>query len=116
MVEYSGILNFYEEAGEGFAPIFLFSPPRAKIRETLWAIDMAQLNYPVFIDEWGAFPTANPHIPTDSRFHTFLLDKNGKVVLVGDPVNNPPLWELYKSTITTLIKNDGVMPPAESKK
>lgn len=35
---------------------------------------------------------------------------NGKVVLVGDPVSNPPLWELYKTTITQLIENGGTMP------
>jgi hypothetical protein len=42
-----------------------------------------------------------------------LLDKNGKVVLVGDPVNNPALWEFCKTTITTLIENDGTMPEVE---
>jgi hypothetical protein len=113
MYEYSEVLSFHEEAGEGFLSIFLFSPTRAKIGETLMALDVSQFNYPVFIDESGLFPKANPHIPADNRFHTFLLDKNGKVVLVGDPVNNPALWELYKTTITTLIENDGVMPEVE---
>jgi hypothetical protein len=35
------------------------------------------------------------------------LDKNGKVAVVGDPLNNPGLWELYKTTITELVKNGG---------
>lgn len=80
------------------------------------ALELFGPSYPALIDENGLFPAANPHIPADSRFHTFLLDKNGKVILIGDPVNNPPLWELYKSTITTLIENDGVMPEPETKK
>jgi hypothetical protein len=54
-----------------------------------------------------AFPRANPHIPTDERLHTFLLDRDGKVVLVGDPANNSELWELYKKTITELVENNG---------
>jgi hypothetical protein len=89
------------------------SPPQAKLDEVLRTLEMVQFDYPVFIDEHGAFPAANPHIPADSRFHTFLLDKNGKVVVVGDPVNNPDLWELYKKTIAELIANGGTLPITE---
>lgn len=116
LFEYAEIIDFHEVAKEDIFPIFVFSPPRAKVLELLWALETLPLDYPILIDEDQAFPAANPHIPTDSRFHTFLLDKNGKVVLVGDPVNNPPLWELYKTTITTLIENGGTMPESETKK
>jgi hypothetical protein len=53
------------------------------------------------------FVKFNPYIPTDPRLHTFLLDRDGKVVLVGDPANNHELWELYKTTITELVENNG---------
>jgi len=43
----------------------------------------------------GSFERLNPHLPKDERFHTFLLDENNKVILVGYPVNNPKLKELY---------------------
>jgi hypothetical protein len=84
-----------------------------QLEEVIKTLRIAQFDYPLFLDERQAFPAANPHIPADNRFHTFLLDKNGKVVLVGDPVNNPPLWEFYKTTITTLIDNGGTMPVVE---
>jgi hypothetical protein len=29
---------------------------------------------------------------------------------VGDPENNPRLWDLYKTTIARLIENNGTMP------
>lgn len=36
-------------------------------------------------------------IPEDEEeFHTFLLDSNNHVVLVGSPIANDDLWELYK--------------------
>jgi len=38
------------------------------------------------------------------------LDKDNRVVLVGNPLHNPPLWELYKRTIQKMIDNDGVFP------
>ena len=115
MFDYEEIINYREEIGGGFIPIFLFAPPRTKIDEVLRTLESTQFNYPILLDEAHVFSQANPHLPADSRLHTFLLDKNGKVVLVGDPVNNPPLWELYKTTITTLIENGGTMPDVEKK-
>lgn len=29
-------------------------------------------------------------------YRTFLLDKNNKIQLVGSPVNNSKMWQLYK--------------------
>jgi len=43
------------------------------------------------------------------------LDKDNRVVLVGNPLHNPPLWELYKRTIQKMIDNDGVFPEQSSK-
>jgi hypothetical protein len=113
MFEYKELVDYRKEIGHRFVPIFLFSPPKDKIDEVSKVIEFNEFDHPVFLDEHQAFPKANPHIPADNRFHTFLIDKNGKVVLVGDPVNNPQLWELYKTTIATLIENDGVMPEVE---
>jgi hypothetical protein len=36
--------------------------------------------------------------------HTFLLDENNKVVLVGSPIRNEMLWELYKELIQSQIE------------
>jgi hypothetical protein len=110
MFEYEDIIKLRDEVGEGFVPVFVFSPPRARMDEVLWSLELSQFGYPVFLDEEGAFFAANGHIPSDSRFHTFLLDRDGRVVLVGDPLNNPGLWKLYKTTITQLIENGGTLP------
>ena len=34
--------------------------------------------------------------------NTFLVDKNKKIVLVGNPVHNDKLWNLYKKAILRL--------------
>ena len=39
----------------------------------------------------------------DTRLHSFLLDKDNRVVLTGNPIGNEPLWELYKEQIRELI-------------
>ncbi|MDR2912779.1 MAG: hypothetical protein LBV38_05755 [Alistipes sp.] len=111
MFRYSEMIEYRNETGEEFVPLFLFSPPRAKIEEVILLLRYSQFDYPVFIDESNAFRRTNPHIPADSRFHTFLLDGNGKVLLIGDPVQNSELWKLYKTTVAGLINEDN--PHAE---
>lgn len=110
MYEYNEITDYRNVAGEQYLPMFIFSPPGRAVKELLYRIRSSHFEYPVFLDESGAFPKANPHVLADSRFHTFLLDKNGRIILVGDPVRNQPLWELYKTTIKQLIDNEGVLP------
>jgi hypothetical protein len=113
MFEYNDILGLHEEVGNDFMPMFVFSPPNGMSAEICNTLLLYRFDYPILLDDGGLFPAANPHIPADKMFHTFLIDKNGKVVLVGDPVNNPALWELYKTTITTLIENGGTMSEVE---
>ena len=39
------------------------------------------------------------HFPADPTFQTFLLDKNNRVLAVGNPVHNPKVKELYLKII-----------------
>ncbi|MCQ2058509.1 MAG: hypothetical protein MJY71_01600 [Bacteroidaceae bacterium] len=41
-------------------------------------------------------------------FRTFLLDKYNHVVLVGDPLRNNDIQDLYVKSIRSMINNDGV--------
>ena len=74
------------------------------------ALKVNQLDYPVFIDQYATFVHQNPNLPKNQQLHSFLLDKNNRVVLVGNPLYNPALWALYKRTIQEMIDNDGVLP------
>ncbi len=62
-------------------------------------------------DSTAAFICSNPVVPQNELYHTFLLDRDDRVVLVGSPVGNPRMWDLYKRTIEKLIENGGRMPP-----
>lgn len=111
--EWNEIVKTSEQSDGKFATQFIFFP-QIEYRDSLvQPVKKLPLDWPIVFDSLGEFRKQNISFPIDSRFHTFLLDKNGKVVLVGDPVNNPKLWELYKTTITQLIENDDVMPIAE---
>jgi len=49
----------------------------------------------VFYDLNGTFEHLNPHLPANEQFHTFLLNEDNRIVLVGNPVQNEQLKKLY---------------------
>jgi hypothetical protein len=62
------------------------------------------MNYPVFIDEKNEINRLN-HFPTLMEYQCFLLDKDNKVLLIGNPTLNLRIWEMYKQVITGEITN-----------
>ena len=57
-----------------------------------------RFNYPIFYDYTNKIGKLNK-FPKDPRFQTFLLDQNNRVILIGNPIGNKHLWNLYKQTI-----------------
>lgn len=53
----------------------------------------------VYIDTCNAFLQANPHIPDNSLFHTFVLNEKDSVVLIGDPFKNEKMGKLLQKII-----------------
>lgn len=49
---------------------------------------------PVYLDTTGVFLQSNPNIPQNKMLHTFLLDEDNQVILVGNPVQNRRIREL----------------------
>ena len=84
-----------------------FSPKR--IENLKSGLHVHRFDLPVFYDPDGAFERANPQLPENPVFHTVLLDRDNRVVLVGSPIGNPKMWELYKSTIARLVENGGAL-------
>lgn len=48
----------------------------------------------IFIDKKGSFRKNNPTFPDSNIMHVLLLDKNNRVLLVGNPLNNEKVEEL----------------------
>lgn len=54
----------------------------------------------VFFDTCGVFRKSNPFIPDSKLYHSFILDNNGTVKLIGNPFKNEKLRHL----LSTIIK------------
>ena len=87
---------------------FIIDLPSEMEIETYYGLEKNPIDFPVYLDKMHSFATINNHIDfSDPFFNTFLLDENNRIQLIGDPVNNPDLWNLYCRTIEqTRIKND----------
>lgn len=60
--------------------------------ETLQQINKCDI--PFFYDRTGQMKQLN-HFPEKEGFQTFLLDSANRVVLIGNPVSNPDIRDLY---------------------
>jgi len=86
------IKEITEETGQDIPFLFFFHPKDMKELRYLTRRD--SFTYPVCFDEKDELNALN-RFPSDMTFQTFLLDKDNKVVSVGNPVHNPKVKELY---------------------
>lgn len=56
--------------------------------------------HPVVIDTGNLISNTN-HLPTNSIVNTFLLNKEHKVIVIGDPTVNNSIFELIKEQINS---------------
>jgi len=77
--------------------VFYFHPKNMK--ELRYITRRDAFTYPVCFDEKDDFNRLN-HFPDEMTFQTFLLDKDNKVVAIGNPVHNPKVKELYLKVLT----------------
>ena len=73
--------------------VLFFLHPKDK-KEMANILKRDKFIHPVCFDEEDAFNKLNK-LPTDMTFQTFLLDKDNKVVAIGNPIHNPKVKELY---------------------
>jgi hypothetical protein len=59
----------------------------------------ARIEGSVYLDTCHAFRRANPHIPDNPLFHTFVLNEQDSVVLIGDPFKNDKMESLFLKVI-----------------
>lgn len=72
--------------------LFIFHPRR--IKDVTVELHTARFPLPVCIDPENKIDRLNG-FPSDFAYQTFLLDKQNKVVAIGNPVNNSAVKELY---------------------
>lgn len=98
---------FQEESyGEKYDIIPIFAP-RVEDREDISQEAKYVLHdHPLYLDLDGLFLKENSRMPSDSRFHCFLLNREGYPIFVGDPTANPKMRRLFTKIEKRLPKRN----------
>lgn len=78
--------------------VFFFQPKKKEEKELQFIFKQNGFRHPVFIDKTNEIGKLN-NFPSKSEYQCFLLDKDNKVLIVGNPSYNPGIWTLFKKTI-----------------
>lgn len=94
----------YEMAdSSGFSVLTIFSPRIDEIEEVKLHLMMANPPVPVYVDVNGSFCRHNSLIPSDLRFHKFLIGTHNHPTFVGNPLASERLYGLFQKA---LIQSD----------
>lgn len=106
---YDELFQLEEETKYDFINIFIIEP-RKKDKERL-LVEYENITTPltIFVDTTHVFIKSNPIIPVESALHTFLLDENNKVILVGNPLANPKMRELFLTMVDDKLGRNKIL-------
>lgn len=90
-------------------PVYMFFCPKKGSGEIISLIESSGYKSPVCIDAGDSLNKLN-HFPSDMAFRTFLLDKDNKVLAIGNPVLNPKVKDLY----LRIIRGESPQAPSDA--
>jgi len=69
-------------------------------------LHVENFKYPIYNDSLKEFIKTN-NLPEDNLiFHTFLVDKKDSIRVIGSPIGNKKISELYKKEIKKILEED----------
>lgn len=83
---------------------FIFSAKSCEVEKYIEAYRNNKIEANVYLDTANIFVRDNPQIPYETIYHKFLVDENNSVLLVGNPINNKSISELFLKILDTRIQ------------
>jgi hypothetical protein len=87
------LIAYTDSVTDGRVPFLFFFHPKDR-KEMYYLLETDRFDRPVCIDTEDELNRLN-RFPPDMTFQTFLLDKENKVSVIGNPVSNLSVKELY---------------------
>lgn len=98
----------YEMADTGsFSLLTIFSPRVDELEEVRLQLMLINFQFPIYVDVNGSFSRQNASIPSDLRFHNFLVGPDNHPLFVGNPLANDKLFDLFQEVLiqSNIINN-----------
>jgi len=103
LFEWKQLMEEADSIFQGRVGFLLFFQPK-DVKEMGYLFVRDRFDYPVFMDTNGTINRLN-HFPQTQQYQCFLLDSSNKVMMVGNPVSNYKIWELYKEQISGVAED-----------
>ena len=84
--------------------IFMFEPKISELDNLKLSLSLENFHYPLFIDNKHVFSEKNNFIPKESLFHIFLIDPDGRIKFVGNPMMSEKLYTLFLKILNGSIE------------
>jgi hypothetical protein len=90
-----------------FSVIIILSPKEEDQHKALLDLEMFPFKEIVYVDVNGSFMHSNPSIPSESRYHCFLIDENGYPFFVGNPLAGDKIRSVFFESLDKYIVGSG---------
>ena len=94
-IRYESLFELSRTTGS-FEVLLLLSVRNSEYQNVVDHLVLSSQSYPVYIDTENNFRRGNPIIPDNSSMHSFSLDSDNRVILVGDPIYNESIMDLFQ--------------------
>lgn len=99
MYMWENLLSFSKSSENKLDIIFIAAPKEEDTIHVINSIISNNNNCPIYLDRQHDFIKMNDFMPQDNKFHTFLLDKNNKIIMIGNPTKSDKLLHLLHKKI-----------------
>ena len=89
--------------------VFILSPKKEELEDVNMELEITDLQSSVYLDTENVFQRSNVTIPKGQQYHSFLLDKEFNVILIGSPIEKEKIKCIYKRIISGKCKTKIVM-------
>jgi len=109
LIVWNKLIEEVEADMKGQASFLFYFHPKDK-KELNFIFRKDRFYHPVFIDDENEIGRLNK-FPQQIEYQCFLLNKDNRVVCIGNPTLNPYIWEMYKKIIMTAPKQIKALSP-----
>ena len=104
--EWKKFIAEVDSVTEGTTRFLFFLTPKS-VKEARNITRRDDFTHPICVDMQNRLDSLN-HFPDEEMFHTFLLDENNRVKVVGNPIHNRAVRGLYLKHLTGREVQDAV--------
>ena len=96
--------NYEQLKKKGVRILYIIATDSLNIKSLENELINARIKGMVYLDTCNVFLESNPHIPKNELYYTFVTNSEGKILMVGNPIQNERMEKLFQKVIANEIK------------